>query len=313
LSLVLRNSRRRLLPWTWVRNLILATAVTGGLTAAAYYPVDLTIDARGELQPAVRRHVFANADGIIDQLYVATGDVVQTGQVLAELRSPELEIEYQRVQGELETARQRLASLEASRLDARLRGNEDLARLRELTSQMEETRQTISSFENQQVILDQRRRDLKVVSPLDGEVLTWDVERQLGRRPVMRGQRLLTVAARTGPWQLEVRVDDDYAGDLHRNFRPGGPPVRVDYVLATAPDQPQTARLGAISATAEVRTAGEGATLLCTVPVEPGNGLASAGLGARARIHCGQHPLGYVWFRDLWRIFRTNVLFPLGW
>src|SRR5690606_12081202 len=63
-------------------------------------PAELTIEARGELQPAGRRDIFAPADGVIVQLPAERRSRVAAGDTLAVLRDPQLELEFTRVLGE---------------------------------------------------------------------------------------------------------------------------------------------------------------------------------------------------------------------
>ena len=60
--------------------------------------------------------------------------------------------------------------------------------------------------------LAQQQAELALTSPIDGQVLTWDVEQLLESRPVQRGKVLLTVGDLAGPWQLELRLPDHHAG-----------------------------------------------------------------------------------------------------
>ena len=52
-------------------------------------------------------------------------------------------------------------------------------------------------------LLDQKKEKLQIRSPIDGRVVTWNVEDRLLDRPVNRGENLLEVAdpTRTGSWK----------------------------------------------------------------------------------------------------------------
>ena len=50
---------------------------------------------------------------------------------------------------------------------------------------------------------------MKVTSPQDGIVTTWEVKKNLLGRPVEVGQELISIAATDGEWVLEVEVPDD--------------------------------------------------------------------------------------------------------
>ena len=75
-----------------------------------------------------------------------------------------------------------------------------------------------------------------MTSPIDGQILTWDVEPQLlESRPVQRGQVLLAVGDLAGPWQLELRLPDDHAGYVLEAEQTIDPKLDVDFLLATDP------------------------------------------------------------------------------
>jgi len=122
--------RGRRLPKTLCAVAILAAV----LIVLATVPADFDVEARGELQPRSRHDLFAPADGVVSGLQVAHGDPVRAGDPLLTLRKPEFDLEYQRVWGELQTAQQRLAAIEAQRpppipaVDRRRRGTQAMGR-----------------------------------------------------------------------------------------------------------------------------------------------------------------------------------------
>ncbi len=308
------RARRRSRSWlaTLGRGAVV-TVIAGGLAALAAMPVEYTIDAIGELQPVNQRHVFATSDGIVTDLDVATGDRVAAGETLLTLESPELELEQRRVSGELQTAEKRIAALEASRLDYRPEADNSASQLNSLAGDLSEQLQRRDNLRHELELLELRRDDLKMLSPISGQIVTWDLERLLGNRPVSRGQRLLTVADTSGPWQLELRVSDDDATDLAATVL-DRPEVPLDFIVVTLPGELRLTKVRSLSETVEVRRQGEAPTLLCLADV-PDMTAESAvpGLGVRGRIHCGRRPAIVFGFRKLWRAVQEHVLFPWGW
>ena len=69
----------------------------------------------------------------------------------------------------------------------------------QLAAEQEELRQLLASQQEQLAILRGQREKLTLRSPIDGEVLTWDLEQTLSDRPVQRGQLLLSVGDLDGP------------------------------------------------------------------------------------------------------------------
>src|SRR5208337_865382 len=117
-------------------------------------------------------------------------------------------LEFKQVWGELQTTRRRLSSAEAEILQVRNETDEQRRRHSQLVAQQEELQELIRNLEEQHVILKKKQAELQVRSPMDGEVLTWDVQQLLQDRPVDRGQALLTVGDLSGPWRLDLRIPD---------------------------------------------------------------------------------------------------------
>ncbi len=272
-------------------------------------PATLTVEARGELQPARRHDVFAPDDAVVSELAVAHGSPVEAGQPLVILRRAELERESMRVGGELETARKRLTAVAADRLSAGSgEGGQRNAYVR-LTAEEEELTVMIAALERQQAVLQQQQAAMVVRSPVAGKVLTWQVEQLLKGRPVARGQTLLTVADTAGPWELTLRIPDRQVAHVLRARRQAAGPLDVTFILATAPDRPIRGRLTEVASRTQIDAQGE-AFVLATADVESsGIAQAVAGSSVLARIDCGRRALGYVWFHGAIDTLKRRVLF----
>ena len=96
----------------------LAALPVGVLMMASLISVELRVPARGELQPAVRRDIFAYDDGVVERVLVQHGDQVHEGQLLIELTQSELEYSISQLDGQLRTAQQQLQAVTARRWDA---------------------------------------------------------------------------------------------------------------------------------------------------------------------------------------------------
>lgn len=305
----LRPARRGLLAPRVIRNLLVIAGIALLAAAAVSVKTDLMLEVRGELQPVVRRHAFAAIDGTVRDVLVETGEHVRAGQALAVLDNTQIAIDLKRIEGDLLSAQVKRSAIEASRLDAQLLGGDSLARRNEMTSELEELTLRIENLEREQDLLKIRAAELEIHSPIDGEILSWDVKRELMLRPVSRGDILFTIAQTDGPWQLELQVPDSRVGDLPAAKNE----VAIDYSLVTTPERVSKTRLASLSTSIESRTAGEEPSVLAFASVvSEDSGLREAGLGVRARFYCGRHPVGYVWLRDLWRTVRRDVLFRWG-
>jgi hypothetical protein len=127
---------------------------------------------------------------------------------------------------------------------------------------------------------------------------------------------LLSVADKTGPWELELRMPDDRLGHVNRALaeaRRSGRPLEVDYILATDPGTRHRGTVREIHEQAEVRGE-EGNTVLVRVEIDSQHHEEQElgpGASVTARIACGTRSLGYVWFHDVLSFIQTQILFRL--
>jgi hypothetical protein len=160
-------------------------------------------------------------------------------------------------------------------------------------------------------ILKQEEDELTICSPLDGQVITWDVDRKLNRRHVARGQIMLQVANPAGPWEVEVLMPEKSMGHLVRAQRKLGEHLEVTYILATDPDQKHLGTLEDVHSSAEVN-AEDGNTVKLLVNVDKEHlGDLRPGTEVTTRVHCGRRALGYVLFHEILAAIHEHILFRL--
>jgi multidrug efflux pump subunit AcrA (membrane-fusion protein) len=289
----------------------LAAGIIVAALALVFVEADFELEARGELQPQQRRDVFAPSDGIVDAINVEHGSQVSKGKVLVTLRKPELDVEFSRVLGDMETARKRLEGIQASRLVGVTTENDRRARDNQLTADEEETKERLKSLEAEHKVLLAQQAELQVLAPLDGVVVTWDVDRLLSARPVLRGQPMMTVAQTDGPWVLEARLSDDRVGPLLAAQDKLGEKLRVTFIVATDPGATYEGRVTRVALATEPNDKDE-PTVLVTVDFDRDQLSAERrrpGATVIAKIDCGRRALGYVWFHELIHVVQTRLLF----
>lgn len=292
---------------TW-RNLI-ATGLVLALICVilVFTPADFTIEGTGALQPVEQQNIFATADGIVDQILVQQGEQVQTGTTLVVLRDSDLELEFSRVRGEIQTAQKRLAVIQAARLELNPTDANALQQANRLTAEQEELNERLKSLHNQRALLKQQQDALTLKSPLPGEVLTWDLQEKLLARPVQRGQQLLTVADLKGPWVLKMQVPDSEIGHVLEAQRQNKDPLSVSFLLLTDPDQTYQGTIKTIGATAEPDKDGiPMVQITVKLDHESIKGLRP-GASVLPQIDCGKRALGYVWLRRLFETVQREV------
>lgn len=318
-------NQHRNLPLLWLNQLVAGVlgafglrrlpktlAILGVIAAIVcglvFVPMDFTIEGRAELQPRTRREVFASAKGVVDQIDVDHGDPVAAEGLVAQLEDPELDYEFEKLTGELNTALQELDGVKTALLADNPTNAEAFLQYQRLTSEQKELETRIEGLRKQQTVLEARRRELRVLSPIDGHVLTWEARKTLLGQPVDRGQPLMTVADLGGDWIVEIHVPDHRIGHVLAANEESEEPLEVEFVLATEPDVTYRGKVERIAMTSEFD--GEDSTVMVTVSIDKDE-IAQLRPGATVvpRIHCGRRSVGYVWLHEIWETVRMRLLF----
>lgn len=296
-----------------VRHLPKAALVLAGVLAAVaalvLTPAGFQVEGRGTLEPVIRREVFAGIDGTVVAVPVAHGDEVRAGQPLALLRSTsDMDVAVADLVGRKLATRERIASVERSLLGEERLSVEEQDRL---SGQLFQLRQVAKSIETQLQLYEQKRQQLRVTSPIDGQVVTWNVQDLLLHRPVRKGQALMTVVDPAGQWELEVEMPERRMGHVARAAAASETALEVTFMLATHPGDEYQGRLRQIERVADQREGGEN-TVLLRVDVDKDElPDLRPGAGASARVHCGSRSIGYVWFHDLFEFVQSQILFRM--
>jgi multidrug efflux pump subunit AcrA (membrane-fusion protein) len=277
----------------------------------ALYPVNFELAAEGSLQPELRRHVFAEADGVVDQLSVGHGDPVSQGKVLVTLRSSDMDLRMAEIRGELETTTKKLAATKAARVSSSSATDKDRLLVNQMAAEEEELREWLINLRQQQQLLSERKENLLARSPIDGEVITWDLENLLTARPVAKGDILMTVADTEGPWVLELLLVDRRVGHLRDALRDLGDELDVSFMLATNPGVTVGGKIKKVAKSTIIDET-YGLCLPVTADItESDIDQLRPGAKVRAKIHCGRRCIGYVWLHEVFEFIQSRVLFRL--
>lgn len=294
-------------PGTRRRSRLMIFVAVAGLTALATIPADYTAYCRGTLNPTERRRVFAPLDGTVDRVAVKHGERVVRGQTLVKLRNTDLDLAESEVAGRRTAAAEQMTAVERTLFDeAKRLTAEERSRLSGERSQL---REQLVSLDRQLELYAEKRKQLIVVSPIDGEVTTWSADDLLENRPVRQGNQLLTIAAVNGPWELQLRVPDDRSGRIVAASNATAEPLRVTFSPAVDPGVVREGRVVEIQNSAELRGE-DGNTVLVRVAISADDlPQRRPGAEAAAHIHCGRRSVGYVWLSDVSDFIRTRILF----
>jgi multidrug efflux pump subunit AcrA (membrane-fusion protein) len=302
------------LAWT----LLVLALLAGGVAALVKVPADFDIAARGKLQPVERRDVFARIDGDVINVPVSHGQLVQPGDLLAELANNDLAEELQQLIGRQKTNDEQISSTNKRLLDSARGSGSRLTPAEEakLAGILVELKQEAENIRRELDVFYEKQQRLKVIAQEPGQVVTWKVQEQLQRRPVARGQVLMTLANPAGDWELELYVPERRLKHIlaaRQQTEAAGqrPPLDVIFALASHPGEEFHGEVVEIEQTAEVRGE-EGNTILVRVAVNKDElPHLHDQTTVTARLYCGRRSLGYVWFCDLIETVQSKVLFWL--
>jgi len=167
------------------------------------------------------------------------------------------------------------------------------------------------SLRRQGVLFTEKREQLRVRSPMAGQVATWNVEELLTQRPVRRGQTLVGLVDPDGEWELEIRVPEDRFGHVALAGRATPEPLGATFVSAADPNRSFRATLRQTHLAAEPHGE-EGNVVRIRASFDKRQpAQLQAGADVRVRIDCGSRSLGYVLLGDVWAFVQTRVLFRL--
>jgi hypothetical protein len=297
--------RGRALPKTLAVVGLIATAAA----VLTFLPWDFNLKGDGKLVPTLRRSVWAAVEGDVEEVRVVHDQPVKKGDVLVVQESPDLEKEIESLNGELQAS---TAEIESTR--AELVGNDELNDVErsQKYSQIAQLTEKTKSLQKQLDLVLAKKEKLQVRSPIDGRVVTWNVQ-DIKSRPVNRGEQLLEVADPSSPWELEVTMPESRMGHIAKAWTESNGNLPVEFILAINPGEPMEGKVEEIHRSAEVR--GEsGNTVMVRVSFDQ-NRLREVvqdpkiGNTATAKVYCGKRALGYVWFHDLVDFIRAKVLF----
>jgi hypothetical protein len=307
------------------KTLLAAGALAGAIVALAIVSTDFEVAARGKLQPAIRREIFAQVDGIVTKVPVRHGQSVARGAVLVEMSNTNQELELAALIGQQTTNQEQIAAHQRALLDNSSAAGVRLSPAEEsrLSGELMQLRQEAQNIERELTLFHEKQKQLVVTAAEAGQVVTWKVEDALEGRPVIRGQALMTLANPAGTWEIELYVPERRLAHIQAAqaalAQSGGEdsgsaeraPLDVVFTLSSHPGARFHGRVVEIEQSAEVR-GDEGNTVLVRVAIDkeklpPLHDQTTV----TAKLYCGRTSVGYAWFCDLIETVQSKVLFWL--
>ena len=271
-------------------------------------PSELKMRVAGVIQPAERKNIFAQTDGVATEISVDQGDFVTAGDTLMVLENVDLAMSIEDTQGQLAVVNQQLSAT-----IGQISNNTDLTEteLNSLWAQKEQLNKQKANLENRIGLLNEKERMLTIASPIDGKVVTWDAKNRLQDLPISKNQHVLAVADFNGDWQAELRVPQNQVGYVVAAMNDNkNEQLDVEFRVATNPNILFKGKLIRLADRTDPGEAGvpEFKAIVAADVSELKKDLRP-GAGLTAKIHCGRFPTGKVWFYQVIDFLRTRVFF----
>lgn len=289
---------------------LLWLGLLGGIAAFfALCPYPFTLSSNGQLQPKVQNEVYAKVGGILQEVLIARDDVVRVNEndVLARMTNNDLSVQIQNLEGQIAQTKEQIRSFtRANQMERQERLDAIM-----LDGELNRTVESLNSLERELTLKKQQAANLVVRSPANGVVVNWQVRKNLLKRPVDRGQNLMTVVDPSGGWQLELEIPERRLGHLRHRINSLDKPVEVSFALVSRPGTEFNGKLVSVDEKLEVYS-DEGNCVKAIVQFEneqiPAD-LLKAGTRINAKLNCGIRSIGFVWFHEMFETIETTYKF----
>jgi hypothetical protein len=258
----------------------LAVAVICALTALLLVPAPFKVRCDCQIQPVIRRYVAAPYDGKLEKVLVATGHLVSKGDVVARMDGRDIRWE--------------LAGLIAERGRVSKQRDVALASHETVTAQLAELEMERLDLKIQ--MLEHRGENLEIRSPIDGIVISGDLEKAEGA-PLSVGQTLFEI----GPLDemaVELAVPEDHISFV----RPG---LRASIRLDAYPRRRWETLVAKVHPRSEERN--DRNIFLAEANLDNSDDLFRPGMNGEAKITVGYRPLVWNLFHKPWSVL-VNAL-----
>ena len=293
---------------------VLMAVIAAVVAAMAYLQMPFSVRARGELLPKIEQAVSAKIEGSMATVDVEHGQRVVTGQRLATINSPDLISEIESVDGEHAKTKQLIDSKKILMGQYGHAGDPSL--IGRLAAEISDLQFQLELLQNRQTFLQEKRRQLEIIAPRSGQVITWRPQANLLGKPVRWGDQLFVIADLDGDWEVVLQVPESRIGYVWDQAGTNGvgsktiptKPDRdlsVEFFLQSNPSQRYQSSVIEIARSVELDPElGALTTIRCRVPEELKH--CRHGASVVADIDCGNRSLAFVCFGEFWDGLRRS-------
>ena len=290
------------------KSLVAVAALVAIGLFLAFWPAAFYVSASGTLNPAHRRLVFSRTTGEVVEVAVEHGQWVKEGEPLVKLRSEDLQLRIEDVNGRMETLKQRRSAMERSKFKGAGTAGAPTGTIDESLGSLQAE---IDSLQRQADGLSRMQEELRVLSPVDGQVITWDVAQKLTGRSVTPQNVLMEIADTEGPWQLELDLEDRRIEHLLRGLKAAKDGrLQVKFTLAADPSRTYSGQITEVSQAIQLSHDNQQMMRVKVDIDESALKLKQAKTGVSAKIYTGETTsMGYLWLHEIPRTLNRYVFF----
>lgn len=268
-------------------------------------PWSFALGAKGKLIPKDRQEIYAEVSGTLTEVLESdsAGGQISAGTVLAQMSNHELQLQMERLSGELAKAEAQISNLNHQQLEKSRGQNREQERRDRfyLETELAKASALRDSLKQELEIARRQIEALTIRSPIAGQLVDWQLRRQLLGRPVNRGDRLMTIVAPDSKFEVELFVPEKRVGHLLAAVNQSQQPLAVHFTLASHPEIQVSGLISQIEPVLNLHESeGNSARVLVRFDQEQmAKDLLRTGTRVTARIECGSRPLGYVLFHEV--------------
>lgn len=304
---IARNENSQLQSPAWFRQnwmLCLFLSVLFGIAILAGTSTELYVEAEGTLQPQRHQVLFVPVDGFVKAWYVQDGQQVRAGETLVDIQSPSLETHLQQLQHELLLTEEKKGGLNL--LLAQLSTettNETTTTAGRLAGEVQELEQTKLNLLERIELARAEKDRLRLVSQIDGVIITSSLELDRSVVPVRRGDAIVRVVDTHGPWYIEAHIEDDDIGVLPSMEKL----KKMEFDIVRTSGAMETSFPGALQHVASaLRPVNGRPVLVATFSTEWKQSDLRPGSSVHVYIPCGTARRWFIWTRPLVQAFQRR-------
>ena len=289
------------------RTLPVVAVLAAIIAFFALFPWSFMLGAKGQLVPDQQRDVFAQVDGVLQEVLVDEANrSVQAGQTLARMTNNDLAVQIENLRGQLQQMKQqrlKFARAQHERMDA----VDSLL----LAGELKRAEQAEQSLQRELDLKLAEAKQLNVVSPIDGQVVDWKIRQNLLHRPVKKGQALMTLVAPDTTWSIELEIPERRLGYLIEQLNQEEAHPRVRFTLASHPGRQYEGRIRSVDLKLDVYS-DQGNSALAIVEFDSSQipeTLRRSGTRVHAQIDCGTRSIGFVWFHEFFETVQSTWMY----